>query len=317
MRSWVTVNQSVRPISRPTNSSRDCGVSTTRGGMGFSCPCEKLIVALEVARPSGVPCSVMQLRNKVVVVTGGASGIGRAMCRRFAAEGAKAVVVSDVKAAAADQVAKEIGGWAFETDVAREDDVARLVKQVTEKYGVIDLFCSNAGIIVGGGVEAADADWQRIWDINLMAHVFASRAVLPGMLARGEGYLLQTVSAAGLLTQIGSAPYAVTKHAAFALAEWLAITYGDQGLKVSALCPQGVKTRMLENAEFGGGTFLLEGALEPDQVAEAVVKGLEEEHFLILPHPEVLEYIRRKATDYDRWIKGMRRLQANMQPLKA
>src|SRR5229473_1638196 len=310
MRSCVTVNQSVRPISRPTNSFRDCGVSTTRGGMGISCPCEKLIVALEVARPSGVPCSVMQLRNKVVVVTGGASGIGRAMCRRFAAEGAKAVVVADVKAAAAAQVAKEIGGWAVETDVAREDNVARLVKQVTEKYGVIDLFCSNAGIIVGGGVEAADADWQRIWDINLMAHVYAARAVLPGMLARGEGYLLQTVSAAGLLTHIQSATYAVTKHASLAFAEWLSMAYGDRGIKVSALCPQGVRTDMLRRAASGGRTFLLDSALEPEQVADAVVKGLADERFLILPHPEVAEYFRRKAGDYDRWLRGMRKLRA-------
>src|SRR5229473_1465917 len=316
MRSCVTVNQSVRPISRPTNSIRDCGVSRTRGGMGISCPCEKLIVALEVARPSGVPCSVMQLRDKVIVVTGGARGIGRAMCRRFAAEGAKAVVVADVKAAAAAQVAKEIGGWAVETDVAREDDVARLVKQVTEKYGVIDLFCSNAGIIVGGGVEAADADWQRIWDINLMAHVYAARAVLPGMLARGEGYLLQTVSAAGLLTLVGSAPYSVTKHAALALAEWLAITHGDQGIKVSVICPQGVRTDMLVAGESGTASFLLETAIEPEQVAEAAVQGLADERFLILPHPEVAEYFRHKATDYDRWLRGMRRLQAGRQSPK-
>src|SRR5712692_3066221 len=308
MRSWVTVNQSVRPISRPTNSFRDCGVSTTRGGMGFSCPWEKLIVALEVARPSGVPCSVMQLRNKVIVVTGGARGIGRAMCRRFAAEG--------VKAAAAAQVAKEIGGFAVETDVAREDDVARLVKQVTEKYGVIDLFCSNAGIIVGGGVGAADADWQRIWDINLMAHVYAARAVLPGMLARGEGYLLQTVSAAGLLTLVGSAPYSVTKHAALALAEWLAITHGDEGIKVSVICPQGVRTDMLVAGEPGTASFLLETAIEPEQVAEAAVQGLADERFLILPHPEVAEYFRHKATDYDRWLRGMRRLQTGRQSPK-
>ncbi len=258
----------------------------------------------------------MQLRNKVVVVTGGASGIGRAMCRRFAAEGAKAVVVADVKAAAAAQVAKEIGGWAVETDVAREDDVARLVKQVTEKYGVIDLFCSNAGIIVGGGVEAADADWQRIWDINLMAHVYAARAVLPGMLARGEGYLLQTVSAAGLLTLVGSAPYSVTKHAALALAEWLAITHGDEGIKVSVICPQGVRTDMLVAGEPGTASFLLETAIEPEQVAEAAVQGLADERFLILPHPEVAEYFRHKAADYDRWLRGMRRLQAGRQSPK-
>ena len=259
----------------------------------------------------------MRLQDKIVVVTGGAHGIGRAMCRRFAAEGAKVVVVADIEMQAAREVAAEIGGWDFEVNMAEESEVQGLVDAVLKKYGQIDLFCSNAGIGVEGGECVPDREWLRIWNINLMAHVYAARAVLPGMLARKDGYLLQTVSAAGLLTQLGSAPYAVTKHAALAFAEWLAITYGDQGIKISALCPQGVKTRMLENAEFGGGTFLLEGALEPDQVADAVVRGIEAETFLILPHPEVLEFMRRKCTDYDRWIRGMRRLQASMQPLKA
>ncbi len=259
----------------------------------------------------------MKLQNKVVVVTGGGNGIGRALCRRFAAEGAKAVVVADIDIEAARKVAAEIGGQEHSVNVASESDIQLLVDDVLKKHGQIDLFCSNAGIGVEGDCDVKDRDWQRIWEVNVMAHVYASRAVLPGMLARKEGYLLQTVSAAGLLTQIGSAPYAVTKHAALALAEWLSITYGDQGIKVSALCPQGVKTRMLERAEFGGGTFLLEGALEPEQVAEAVVKGLDEEHFLILPHPEVLEYMRRKTGDYDRWLRGMRRLQASVQPIKA
>lgn len=259
----------------------------------------------------------MKLQDKVVVVTGGGNGIGRALCRRFAAEGARAVIVADIERDAARQVAVEIGGWDIEANMAEESEVQGLADQVLKKFERIDLFCSNAGIGIEGDMCVPDREWTRIWNINVMAHVYAARAVLPGMLARKDGYLLQTVSAAGLLTQIGSAPYAVTKHAALALAEWLAITYGDQGIKVSALCPQGVKTRMLENAEFGGGTFLLEGALEPEQVAEAVVKGLEEEHFLILPHPEVLEYLRRKTNDYDRWLRGMRRLQANMQPLKA
>ncbi|HYL72926.1 MAG TPA: SDR family oxidoreductase [Bryobacteraceae bacterium] len=258
----------------------------------------------------------MKLQNKVVVVTGGGHGIGRALCRRFAAEGAKAVVVADIDHEAARKVAAEIGGSDFAVNVASESEVQLLVDDVLKKHGQIDLFCSNAGIGVDGGCDVPDHDWQRIWDINVMAHVYAARAVLPGMLARKDGYLLQTVSAAGLLTQIGSAPYAVTKHAALSLAEWLSVTYGDQGIKVSALCPQGVKTRMLEQAEFGGGAFLMEGALEPEQVAEAVVKGLESEQFLILPHPEVLEYIRRKANDYDRWLRGMRRLQATVQPLK-
>jgi NAD(P)-dependent dehydrogenase (short-subunit alcohol dehydrogenase family) len=259
----------------------------------------------------------MKLRDKVVVVTGGANGIGRAMCRRFAEEGAQAVVVADINADAASAVAGAIGGWGLAVDVASESDVQAMADQVLKKHGHIDLFCSNAGIGVKGDCDVPDAEWQRIWEINVMAHVYAARAALPGMLARKEGYLLQTVSAAGLLTHIGSAPYAVSKHAALGLAEWLAVTYGDQGIKVSALCPMGVKTGMLERAEFGGGTFLLEDALEPEQVAEAVVQGLEAENFLILPHPKVLEYIRRKTADYDRWLNGMRRLQASMEPLQA
>jgi len=259
----------------------------------------------------------MQLKDKVVVVTGGGNGIGRALCRRFAAEGARAVMVADIQAAAARQVASEIGGLALETDVARESDVVRLVQETLENFGVIDLFCSNAGVGTQGGVEAPDRDWARNWEVNVMAHVYAARAVLPAMLARGQGYLLQTVSAAGMLTQLGSAPYAVSKHAALALAEWIAITHGDQGIKVSALCPQGVRTDMLRRAEFAGGAFLMETAVEPEQVAEEVVKGLAEERFLILSHPEVAEYFRRKAADYDRWLRGMRRLQASTQILKA
>ncbi len=254
----------------------------------------------------------MRLANKVAVVTGGASGIGRALARRFAAEGARGVVVADLDAARAAQVAREIGGLAVPTDVSREADIVQLVERATSAFGTIDLFCSNAGIITEGGIETPDSEWQRIWNINFMAHVYAARAVLPGMLARGEGYLLQTASAAGLLTQIGSAPYAVTKHAAVSLAEWLAMTYGDRGIRVSCLCPQGVRTNMLAEAERGPGRFLLAGALEPEQVAEAVVAGLAEERFLILPHPEVGEYMRRKADDYDRWLKGMRRLQAKV-----
>lgn len=259
----------------------------------------------------------MRINSKVVVVTGGGNGIGSALCRRFASEGARAVVVADVQAAAAEQVAKEIRGKAIAVNVTREAEVVRLVEQVIREFGAIDLFCSNAGVGAKGGVEAADDEWSRSWEVNVMAHVYAARAVLPHMLARHEGYLLQTVSAAGLLTQLGSAPYAVTKHAALALAEWISITHGDQGIQVSALCPQGVRTGMLKRAEFGGGAFLLENALEPEQVAEEVVKGLAEERFLILPHPEVAEFFRRKATDYERWLRGMRRLQANTPMLKA
>jgi NAD(P)-dependent dehydrogenase (short-subunit alcohol dehydrogenase family) len=258
----------------------------------------------------------MQIRDKVVVVTGGGNGIGRALCRRFAAEGARAVVVADLKSAVAAAVAKEISGIAIATDVANEAAIKCLVEQVRDQFGTIDLFCSNAGVGVAGGAEASDADWQKSWEVNVMGHVYAARAVLPAMIARGQGYLLQTVSAAGLLTQIGSAPYSVTKHAALAFAEWIAITHGDQGIKVSALCPMGVRTNMLFEAQFAGGAFLLETAVEPEQAADEVVKGLAEERFLILPHPEVAEFFRRKANDYDRWLKGMRKLQAGTQVLK-
>src|SRR5215471_4682996 len=259
----------------------------------------------------------MKLQNKVAVVTGGGNGIGRALCRRFAAEGTRGVVVADVETDAAEAVAAEVSGIAVETDVRRESDLQRVVARAIEMYGAIDLFCSNAGIFTPGEVDIPDEDWQRIWEINVRAHIYAARSVLPSMLARGEGYLLQTVSAAGLLTQLGSAPYAVTKHAALGLAEWILITHGDQGIKVSALCPQGVRTDMLKKAEFAGGAFLAETAVEPEQVAEDVIKGLAEEKFLIFSHPEVGEYFRRKATDYDRWLRGMRRLQASTQILKA
>ena len=254
----------------------------------------------------------MKLAGKIAVVTGGASGIGRAMCRRLVAEGARAVVVADLNGAAAATVAGEIGGMACEVNVARGEDVARLVRDVTAKFGAIDLFCSNAGIMVEGGPETADAEWQRIWDINLMAHVFAARAVLPEMLAHGSGYLVNTVSAAGLLTLIGSAPYSVTKHAALGFAEWLAITYYDRGIRVSAVCPQGVRTGMLLDSDTGPARLLRETAVDPEKVAEDVVRGLAEERFLILPHPEVAEYFRHKANDYERWLRGMRKLQAGM-----
>jgi NAD(P)-dependent dehydrogenase (short-subunit alcohol dehydrogenase family) len=246
--------------------------------------------------------------DKVVIVTGGGNGIGRALCRRFAAEGAKAVVVADLDASAAQRVAEDIGGVAIAADVSREADVARLAVQVVEQHGAIDLFCSNAGIAVDGDETTPTAEWQRCWDVNVMAHVYAARAVLPGMLARGQGYLLQTVSAAGLLTHPHAVTYAVTKHASLAFAEWLSITYGDRGITVSALCPQGVRTDMLQRAASSGRTFLMDSALEPEQVADAVVKGIDDERFLILPHPEVAEYFRRKADDYDRWLRGMRRL---------
>jgi NAD(P)-dependent dehydrogenase (short-subunit alcohol dehydrogenase family) len=254
----------------------------------------------------------MNLKDKVVVVTGGANGIGRALCRRFALEGAKEVVVADIDERGAEAVANEIGGTAFCVNVESEAEVQAMVDTIVVKHNRIDLFCSNAGIGIAGGCDVPNREWQRIWEINVMAHIFAARAVLPGMLARREGYLLNTVSAAGLLSEIGSAPYSVTKHAALSFAEWLSITYGDRGIKVSALCPQGVRTNMLARAEAHGAHFLSAGALEPELVADIVVKGLELEHFLILPHPEVAEYFRRKATDYDRWLRGMRRLHASV-----
>jgi NAD(P)-dependent dehydrogenase (short-subunit alcohol dehydrogenase family) len=255
----------------------------------------------------------MELEGKVVLVTGGADGIGRALCRRFAAEGVAGLAVVDVQAQAAADLAAELGPQAIGlgADVAEEADVIAAVRATEEQFGPIDLLVSNAGIGTGGGVEAPNEAWQRIWDVNLMAHVYAARAVLPGMIARGEGYLLHTASAAGLLTNIGAAPYSVTKHAAVGLAEWLAITHGDQGIKVSCLCPQGVRTNMLMAGadDAAGAVVLSQGAIEPDDVAEAVVQGLRAESFLILPHPEVLTHFQRKAGDYDRWLGGMRKLQ--------
>jgi NAD(P)-dependent dehydrogenase (short-subunit alcohol dehydrogenase family) len=248
----------------------------------------------------------MELKNKIIVVTGAASGIGKAMAERFHREEAKLVVCSDLNGAGARAVAAAVKGVAFETNVAREADIQHLIETVEREYGPIDLFCSNAGIGVRGGAEASNDAWQRIWDINVMAHVWAARHLVPRMIARGGGYLLNTASAAGLLSQIGSAPYAVTKHAAVGLAEWLAITHGDQGIKVSVLCPQAVRTAM--TAENPDGVASIDGMMEPDVVAEACVRAIEAEDFLILPHPEVLEYMRRKTGDYNRWIAGMRKL---------
>lgn len=255
----------------------------------------------------------MKIKDKVVVVTGGAQGIGRALCRRFAAEHAQGVVVADIDAIGAANVAKEIGGLAISVNVCIEAEIINLIAETIKAFGHVDVFCSNAGIGgIPGGAEVANEAWQQIWDVNVMAHIYAARAVLPGMIARGSGYLLNTASAAGLLTQVGSAPYSVTKHAAVAFAEWLAITHGDAGIKVSCLCPQGVRTRMLLGEDGNRETFLRASAIEPEEVAEAVIKGMEEERFLILPHPEVEEYFRRKATDYDRWLRGMRRLNARV-----
>lgn len=251
----------------------------------------------------------MKIQDKVVVVTGGASGIGRALCRRFASEGARGVVVSDCNAQGAARVAGEIGGLAAPADIGKEADVKRLVEIATAGFGAIDLFCSNAGVACHGGAEASDSDWQLSWDVNVMAHVYAARAVLPYMIERGAGYLLQTCSAGGLLTTLGAAPYSATKHAAVAFAEWLSITHARQGIKVSCLCPMGVRTGMLSEETQGVGKLLMQTAISAEEVAECVIEGLEKEEFLILPHKEVIDYVRQKTNDYERWLRGMRRLQ--------
>jgi NAD(P)-dependent dehydrogenase (short-subunit alcohol dehydrogenase family) len=252
----------------------------------------------------------MEIRNRVVVVTGGGGGIGGALCRRFAAEGAEMVVVSDIDQRAAERVAAQIGGTAVRANVTVESDVAHLVRETLDARGRIDIYCSNAGIAFGGGPEATDHAWRQSWDVHVMAHVYAARALLPGMRARGEGYIVGTISAAALLNHILAAPYAVTKAAGLSFFEWMAIAYHDEGIRVSALCPQGVRTAML--AQEGERNFLTAGAMEPDEVAGAVVDAIRDERFLILPHPEVAEFFRRKAADYDRWLRGMRRLRAGI-----
>jgi NAD(P)-dependent dehydrogenase (short-subunit alcohol dehydrogenase family) len=257
----------------------------------------------------------MNLSDRVVVVTGGASGIGRALARRFADEGARGVVVADLDGGGAQAVAEAIGDRALgiATDVAVEAQVADLVARAQEAFGPVDLFCANAGVAVGTDEAASDAEWDLALAVNVRAHVYAARALLPAWLERGEGYFLATASAAGLLTQIGSAPYAVSKHAAVAFAEWLTVTYGDRGIRVSCLCPMGVRTAMTEGDNLATDIVATAGAmLEPEEVAAAVVEGLHEERFLILPHPEVMTFLRRKVDDNERWLAGMRRLQARV-----
>jgi NAD(P)-dependent dehydrogenase (short-subunit alcohol dehydrogenase family) len=251
----------------------------------------------------------MELAGKVIVVTGGANGIGRALCERFAREGAKGIGVADLDEAAGSEVARRVNGLFVRCDVSDEAQIKHLIARTQERFGPIDLFCSNAGIFIEdvGGLAAGASNeaWQRIWQINVMAHVYAARALLPAMIARGSGYFLNTASAAGLLSQIGSAGYSTTKHAAVGFAESLAISHGDQGIKVSVLCPQGVATNM--TAGQGDTPQAADGMLQPEQVAEDVVKAIREERFLVLPHPEVAQYMQRKTADYERWIGGMRR----------
>ena len=251
----------------------------------------------------------MELDGRVAVVTGGARGIGRALCRRLAAEGMR-VVVADLDADGARAVADEVGGLGVGCDVAVGAEVGALVERAEAEHGAVDLYCSNAGIAVRGGPEVSDAEWDRIWQVNVMAHVHAARAVLPGMRARGGGHLLATVSAAALLNHVLAAPYAVTKAAALSFLEWLAIAHGDEGIGVSCLCPQGVRTDMA--AAEGPGLALLGELLDPGAVAEAAVAGVRQGHFLILPHPEFAEFARRRATDHDRWLRGMRRLRSRV-----
>ena len=264
----------------------------------------------------------MELRDRVAVVTGGASGIGRALARRFAEEGARGVAVADLNGPGAEAVAAEIGDGAFgvRCDVADEAGLNALIDRATDELGPVDLFCANAGVATGSLVDAPDEVWDLAFGVNVRAHILAARRLVPEWVERGEGYFLTTASAAGLVTQIGDAPYSVTKHAAVAFAEWLAITYGDAGVRVSCLCPMGVNTAMLQGGldmagEEGAGARVVAAAgdvIEPEQVAGDVVDALRAETFLVLPHPEVLEFLRRKGGDYDRWLAGMRRLQARI-----
>jgi NAD(P)-dependent dehydrogenase (short-subunit alcohol dehydrogenase family) len=254
----------------------------------------------------------MEVANRHVVVTGAAGGIGRALVRRLAAEGARAVVAGDRDLEGARSLAQEVGGLAVELDAGREDSVRALVAEATEANGPIDIFISNAGVPGAmGGPEAADEVWEEAWRVNVMAHVWAARALLPEMLARGEGYLVNTASAAGLLTQVSSLVYSVTKHAAVSLAEWMAIEYGDAGVRVSCICPQGVRTPMLDLAmddPAGAAALTAGGLIEPEDVADAVIAGLRDERLLILPHENVAGFLALKGSDPERWLKGMRRL---------
>jgi NAD(P)-dependent dehydrogenase (short-subunit alcohol dehydrogenase family) len=253
----------------------------------------------------------MELTGKHVVVTGAGSGIGRASARRFASEGAR-VVVADLHLEPAEAVAREIGGLAVRVDVSRDSEIRALVTQARDAGGPIDLFFSNAGVPgPPGGPEAPDDELQATWEVNVMAHVWAARAMLPEMITRGEGYLLSTASAAGLLTQVSALAYSITKHAAVALAEWLSITYADAGIKVSCLCPQAVRTPMLELAledPIGAAPLLAGGLIEPEDVAAAVVAGIRDERFLILPHEDVAHHMALKGSQPERWLKGMRRI---------
>jgi NAD(P)-dependent dehydrogenase (short-subunit alcohol dehydrogenase family) len=252
----------------------------------------------------------MELKGRHIVITGGASGIGRALARRFADEEPRAITVADLDEEGARATAAEIGGNAVKTDVGREEDIQRLVEAAGDP---IDVFVSNAGIAgPAGGPEIPDEDWDRLWRINVMAHIWAARAVLPGMLERGEGYIVSTASAAGLLTQLGAIGYATTKHAAVAVAEYLSVTYHDQGIRVSCLCPQFVNTPMVNDQLDTDKLKQIAEIIEPEQVADDVVEAMHEERFLILPHAEVGRYMAHRGGDHERWLAGMRKLQAQL-----
>jgi NAD(P)-dependent dehydrogenase (short-subunit alcohol dehydrogenase family) len=267
---------------------------------------------------------VVDVEGKVVVVTGAANGIGRALARRFHAAGARAVVVADLDGPAAHDVASELDGarpgstLAVGCDVGVDAETCALIERTESTFGEIDLFFANAGVGVGTDLETPDEVWAKAWAVNWQAHLYAARRLLPGWLARGDGYFCSTASAAGLLAQIGSAPYSVTKHAAVAFAEWLSITYGDRGLRVSCLCPMGVNTNLLKAGDEPGAGALAAvvratgDVLEPDVVAEVALQGITDEHFLLLPHPDVQVFLERKASDADRWLAGMRRLQSRV-----
>ena len=255
----------------------------------------------------------MQVKNKRVVVTGAASGIGKALAVAFKKAGAQSVIAVDINMEGAEETAKDVDGIAVKANVGQESDILNVIKKGNELSGGIDIFCSNAGIGgVHGFFDVKTEDWQNIWEVNVMSHIYAARNILPQMLERGEGYLMSTASAAGVLTQIGSAGYSVTKAAAVSFAEWIKITYGTKGIGVSCLCPQAVRTAMTAG---GPGVAGIDGMIEPEEAAADVLDAIEKDRFLVTPHPEVLEYIKRKGTDRDRWISGMQRLQQRFEEM--
>jgi len=250
----------------------------------------------------------VELKDKIIVITGSASGIGRALAIRFKAEGAKQIVAVDINIAGAQETAEMIGGVAMNADVSKEEDILRVIEETEAQVGPIDLFCSNAGVGMAESLDSSNREWQMSWDINVMSHLYAARHLVPRMVARGGGYFLNTSSAAGLLNQIGGAAYGVTKHAAVGFGEWLAIHHQHEGIKVSMLCPQAVRTPMTDSDNDAIAAAASNGMIEPEELAESVVEGLREESFVILPHPIVLDFMRNKTANYDRWIGGMNKL---------